>query len=150
MARLVPSTYPAWVLLEAGVWVDSYRRCFHTGLPCRVPAVPLPEPAAPVYQAIADARGGRGGCWDVLAWRGTEVRFVEAKRARRDRIRESQRQWLDAALGLGYRLDAFLVVEWDLEDEAARTQVACSVVTRSPTPRVDGGERQPRGPPPTS
>jgi hypothetical protein len=98
-----------------GVWVDSYRRRFRTALSTRVPPASLSDPIAVIYETIERASGRRWGCWDVLAWRGAEVRFVEAKRTRRDRVRPSQLRWLDAALGFGIPLDAFLLVEWELD-----------------------------------
>jgi len=43
--------------------------------------------------------------------------FAESKLKEKDRIRASQRQWLQAALAVGIRLDAFPIVEWSLEGE---------------------------------
>ncbi len=51
---------------------------------------------------------------DVVAWRGGEVRFQELKRAGADRIRETQRRWLWAALRSGVVQDNLRVVEWSL------------------------------------
>lgn len=95
----------------AGVWVDSYRRKFRTGM-LDVPPVEVPDEPGLIYRNIAAANGSRGGCWDVFMWRGSEVRFIESKRAGKDRMRESQVAWLEAALSVGIPLAAFTIVEW--------------------------------------
>ena len=77
--------------------------------PCQLPDTPHA-----VFREIERKNGGRRGCWDVFAWRRDEVVFAEAKRMEKDRIRESQRAWLDAALEVGIPLSAFLIVEWKL------------------------------------
>ena len=50
-----------------------------------------------VLERVARANGGNvklryGGCWDLLAWRGDEYRFIEVKRHRRDAVRNTQYQ----------------------------------------------------------
>jgi len=54
------------------------------------------------------------GCWDVIAWDNGTVFFIESKRFKRDRLRESQRRWLDAGLRSGLVSENFVVVEWDI------------------------------------
>jgi hypothetical protein len=57
----------------------------------------------------------------VFCWRDGAVIFAEAKRKGRDRIRTTQRRWLEASLDAGIPLDSFLIVEWQLaEDEKRR------------------------------
>jgi len=51
-----------------------------------------------------------GGCWDIFAWRGAEVVFVESKQHKQDRVRETQRIWLDSARAEG--VSSFAIVEW--------------------------------------
>lgn len=77
--------------------------------------IALPSAPRALYESICarsgDLRGG--GAWDVIAWKGDEVVFVEAKkRASGDKIREGQLRWLDAALQLGVPRECFLFVEW--------------------------------------
>ncbi len=101
-----------------GVWVYGYRGKFRTGMLDK-PACDLPEAQEKLYSRIKASAGLRGGCWDVFAWRGKEFLFAEAKRTKRDRIRQSQRRWLEAALEVGLPLTSFLVVEWDVEPAVA-------------------------------
>jgi hypothetical protein len=51
-----------------------------------------------------------GGCWDIYAWRGTEVLFVESKQHKQDHVRETQRIWLNCARSKG--VSNFAIVEW--------------------------------------
>ncbi len=65
---------------------------------------------------IAEAKDGKvAGTFDVIAWRGDEFRFIEAKRSGRDRVRETQIQWLAAALDLGFDIGDFMLFEWRLK-----------------------------------
>jgi hypothetical protein len=95
-----------------GAWIDTYR--------CRTlaaPAIPveLPHERQDLLEAIYDCAGSRHGCFDIFAWRDREILFAEAKRAGRDRIRESQIQWLCAARKQGVPDASFLVVEWSAD-----------------------------------
>lgn len=54
------------------------------------------------------------GCWDVLAWKGNKIIFAESKRTKKDSIRDTQINWLKAALQFGLIKDNFLMVEWDI------------------------------------
>ena len=69
-----------------------------------------------LFDRIARRKQGRGGRWDVFAWRRDEFLFVEAK-GPKDRIQASQRAWLDAALRMDepLLLSSFVLVEWDFE-----------------------------------
>lgn len=68
---------------------------------------------ATLLDAIAQANGRTySGCWDVVAWKGHELVFAEAKRKGKDRVRRTQLRWLAAALEQGLSEKAFLVVEW--------------------------------------
>lgn len=60
-----------------------------------------------------------GGCWDVIAWNEEmkEVCFIESKQTAEtweDAIRVSQRLWLQAALTIGLKVEAFCVFDWSL------------------------------------
>ncbi len=52
------------------------------------------------------------GCWDVIAWGGGRLYFIESKRRGRDKLRESQRRWLDVGLSAGLPLESFIIIEW--------------------------------------
>jgi hypothetical protein len=88
-------------------------------------SVGLPASQAARFDAIRTAAVGRfrsAECWDVFAWRGDEILFIEAKRLRRDRMRVSQHNWLAAAVGIGVPIDAFAVAEWDLVEGGASSE----------------------------
>ena len=96
-----------------GVWVDTFRRVYRTGYWNDTGIVDLPPEREGSLIAIGNEAGtGLIGCWDVFCWKGEMTLFIEAKRRGRDRIRESQRRWLQAALGVGFSLKSFLIVEW--------------------------------------
>jgi len=97
-----------------GVWVNNFSRTFQKGLPKVSRVYDLPVKVRKVFEQIENRNGGRGGCWDVFAWRKGEVMFAEAKRSRRDAIRPKQRAWLQAALEVGIPLSSFIIMEWTL------------------------------------
>jgi hypothetical protein len=81
----------------SAVWVDSYSGKFRTEWRKRSePSIDLPAKPKMLFDRIAERKQGRGGCWDVFAWRPDEYLFAEAK-GPDDRIRPSQRAWLGAA-----------------------------------------------------
>lgn len=94
-----------------GAWIDSYGRRLWAGMGQR--AV-LPSREHDLLEAIRARAGTSGGCFDVLAYRDNQVMFAEAKRRGRDRIRLSQRRWLQAARDEGVGVEAMLIVEWSL------------------------------------
>ncbi len=96
-----------------GVWADSYRRKYRVGM-LDVSPVQLAEPQSSFLHNIRQKAGRNGGCWDVFAWRGEEYRFAELKRAKKDRIRNSQLRFLEAALDLRLTPANFLLVEWQI------------------------------------
>jgi hypothetical protein len=59
------------------------------------------------------------GCWDVFAWNGADVAFIECKRAtpRANGVAsKEQEDWVRSALYLGDRrvtVDSFCFVQWD-------------------------------------
>lgn len=110
-----------WTLQQEGwqgVWVDSYRSKYRVGLMEESP-VDLPPSRRTLLDSLQKRMGRRGGRWDVYCWNDDQVLFIELKRGGRDRIRSSQRLFLETALNQKVPLDAFLIVEWDLgEDEA--------------------------------
>lgn len=98
-----------------GVWVDSYGKKFRVGLPEKGNTVVSLSPfVARKLNAIMRRNKGLSGCWDVLIWKGRRLRFIEVKRAKRDRIRPSQLKFLAAALRCGISKSGFIIAEWDL------------------------------------
>jgi hypothetical protein len=97
-----------------GVWADSYRNKFRTALPEKSEPVSLPLAQAKFINSIKQKTGKRGGCWDVFAWKGGDIKFVESKRSMKDALRENQILWLETCLEMGIAPDSFLLVEWGI------------------------------------
>jgi hypothetical protein len=95
------------------VWVKNWGgRAFWRDV--ESPVV-LPQVPAALFQQIETLTAAGAGCWDIFAWRGDDVLFIESKQRRRDRFRPTQEIWLEAALTSGVPLSALAVVEWDAE-----------------------------------
>lgn len=54
------------------------------------------------------------GCWNVFLWKGSKVLFIELKKIKKDKIRDSQIKFYNKALEIGLRENSFLVIEWDI------------------------------------
>jgi hypothetical protein len=52
------------------------------------------------------------GCWDVIAWKGSNTLFLESKRYKKDSVRGTQLNWLKAGLAAGLKPENFLIVQW--------------------------------------
>ncbi len=99
-----------------GVWVDSYRRKFRAGLPGVVEPVRLSSEQERIIESIKSRTGRLGGCWDVFVWKDNQFLFLELKRNKKDKIQDSQRIFLKAALEIGLTIKNFVLVEWDLKN----------------------------------
>lgn len=59
------------------------------------------------------------GCWDVFAWRSSEVAFLQCKRSTpkaKEFISKDQQEWVRSALYIGdarVKTDSFCFVQWD-------------------------------------
>jgi len=58
-------------------------------------------------------KGTYSGCWDVLGWLNDKMVFAELKRTKKDRIRNTQCNWLSSCMAYGLTIDNFLIVQWD-------------------------------------
>jgi hypothetical protein len=95
-----------------GVWVDTYRNKYRTAYFPK-DEVELPAEQRKLLLDIYGRAGTSKGCWDVFCWRDdVQHLFAESKRQGRDRIRDTQRRWLEAAIKCSLPLASFLVVEW--------------------------------------
>jgi hypothetical protein len=85
-----------------GRWIDSYGRKYRIGYWGEVEGatqeLPLEEPSIPQWETIRTRANCKGGCFDVFCWRDGAVIFAEAKRKGKDRVRATQRRWLEASL----------------------------------------------------
>lgn len=103
-----------------GVWVDSYRRKYRTGLPDVAEPVELPEKQKQLIESIKTKTGRSGGCWDIFVWKGETELFLELKRKKKDSIQNTQVEWLEAALDLSLIARNFALVEWDASKSATQ------------------------------
>jgi hypothetical protein len=99
-----------------GVWVDSYRRKYRTGLPDVAEPVELPEKQRLLIESIRAKTGKHGGCWDVLVWKDNLILFLELKRSKKDRVQDSQISWLENSLSLLLKSENFAFIEWVVEE----------------------------------
>ena len=87
---------------------------YRVGLPENTAPVELPPKQSDLINKIRKRIGKNAGCWDVLAWKGDEVLFIELKKAKKDSVKQSQIDWLEGCLNLGLTPDNFILVEWTL------------------------------------
>lgn len=97
-----------------GVWVDTYHNKFRTSYWPKN-SVEIPPEHKELLHKIYNESGANKGCWDVFCWKNGLYCFAESKRHGRDKIRDSQRQWLEAAIKCGLPLTSFIVVEWEVK-----------------------------------
>lgn len=89
-----------------GIFIDSW----HSG-----PGKPvnIPDNLQELRRKLIQRRGGVwGGRWDVWAWRGNKLLFVEVKQPKEKGLDPDQVAWLQAALDEGVPLSAFVVLKW--------------------------------------
>lgn len=94
-----------------GVWVDTFRRRFWRAV---AEPIELPTRQAALLRCIREKARTSGGCFDVFAWQDSQWLFAEAKWAGHDRVRDTQRRWLNAALDQQIPGASFLVIEWSV------------------------------------
>jgi len=61
-----------------------------------------------------------GGSWDIIAWKGRRVVFIETKQLGvtwKDELRPSQCLWFEAAIDCGLSVDDFFILQWRLNPE---------------------------------
>lgn len=99
------------------VWASTYGGLrFFAEQPTegRSNTIDLPDLAHDRLDQIAAMNGTWAGTFDVVAWSDEQLLFTELKRRGRDSVRSTQRQWLASALSLGYGIENFQILEWDL------------------------------------
>ena len=96
-----------------GLWYDSYRRKKRLSLNEDAECA---ESVNDLLNSIASITGSPTGVFDLVLWRGETIYFVELKRKARDQIRNTQIDWLHAALSLGLDLACFAILQWELKE----------------------------------
>ena len=101
----------------SGVWVDTYHgsELFWRDMPHQSSAVDLSDnpKILDTYRRIVSEHGKRGGFFDVLAWRDSELLFIEYKGAG-DRPNSNEASWIAAALRTGIDSSQLLFAEYKL------------------------------------
>lgn len=92
---------------------DTYRMKYWVGMPDAVAPTSLPADKEKLLASIRANTKTSGGCWDVFVWRGDQILFLELKRKKRDAIKDTQRRWIDAVLGIQMDAVGFALVEWE-------------------------------------
>jgi len=107
-----------WTEVYGHMHAPAFWREWKAGGPGAQEHIPIAEAwVNEKLQAIAKANGGNyAGCWDVVAWRGERLVFAEAKLQKKDKMRDTQFRWLEAALQCGCAMEDFLVVEWCINE----------------------------------
>jgi len=99
-----------------GVWIDTFGRRYLRNFWPEPSSVQIPPERE---QLVAElSKRGNARPWDVFCWRGEDLIFVEAKRAKKDQIRASQIAFLQNAIAAGLPTSSFLIVEWRLANSA--------------------------------
>jgi hypothetical protein len=94
-----------------GVWLDTVhgRRAWRD-MPTRATPVALPAEARALYDRIVTQNGGRAsGTFDVMAWRGSQMIFVEYL-GLDERLGKHAPRWVQAALDAGVSANDLLIV----------------------------------------
>jgi hypothetical protein len=70
----------------------------------------VPPEVLSTFAAVSRVAGA--GAWDILAWRGSRLLFIESKQFGSDKLTANQLRWLETALGQGIALEAFAIFEY--------------------------------------
>jgi hypothetical protein len=99
------------------VWVDNYHSKFLCGNADHIQRAPFHGAQRAIYNRIVALAGGRAGYYDVMAWRGDELMFLELK-GPGDRVSEGQLRWPELAEQVVPHA-TFTIVEWQFAAEDA-------------------------------
>jgi hypothetical protein len=107
--------YPEFAIvrrLEAAGWGAAWRKNWHGAALWQVI-----EDVADVTPRVLGtfteiARDAGAGAWDILAWNGDRVVFIEAKQYGSDKLTPYQLRWLEVALDRGIPLESIAVFEY--------------------------------------
>lgn len=124
------------------VWIDNFKNKHWRELPVHGAPTLLPEHLEAMLRRITERNGRRAGAFDVLAWKGPTIAFLESK-GPDDSISAAQRSWFVAAVDAGVPLGAFGIVEWDYVDPGLATRGQLrgrrrKVLHRGPSDRAKG------------
>lgn len=99
-------------LLNAAGWDAAWRKTWNGEAYWRNVREPMELPAAvaSLVEQISQ-HAGHGGQWDIVAWRGRQLRFLASRPTGGQLVSAYQAAWLSVALRTGLPLGCFGVVE---------------------------------------
>lgn len=103
------------------VWIDNFKNKRWREMPVLGTTSGIPEGLEELLHSITKLNGRRAGTFDVLAWKGSSIAFLESK-GPGDSISEKQRSWFTSAVAAGVAENAFGIVEWSYVDPAMATR----------------------------
>lgn len=103
------------------VWIDNFKNKRWREMPVFGTSSDLPEDLEELLQSITKLNGRRAGTFDVLAWKGSSIAFLESK-GPGDSISDKQRTWFTSAVAAGVAEGAFGIVEWSYVDPEMATR----------------------------
>lgn len=94
-----------------GAWLDTFHgRKAWRQMPTVAAPIPLPAGAQALYDRIVRANGGRAsGAFDVMAWKGEHVVFVDYE-GPGERPHRNRTSWIEAALHAGVSENDLFIV----------------------------------------
>jgi hypothetical protein len=94
-------------------WIDTFGQAPAVWRPFIATPANLADPVRSIFETVEYSLGNvKGGRWDIVAWKGAEVAFIESKGSG-DSIRSSQVAWLERAVGSGaLRPDQFGIANY--------------------------------------
>lgn len=99
-------------LLERAGWGAAWRKTWNGVAYWRdVNETVEPGPLALSIVEQVTRQAGYEGSWDIVAWRGRELRLLSSRAAGGQRVSAYMADWLDSALRMGLPLGCFAVVE---------------------------------------
>jgi len=109
------AVYPELIvvqLLEAAGWGAAWHKNWKTEAYWRDIGVEV-EPSALALAIIEQVsrQAGHAAPWDIVAWRGRELRLLTSRTGGEQRMGAYLASWLDAALRMGIPLGCFAIVE---------------------------------------
>jgi hypothetical protein len=97
-----------------GVWVEPFGGFkFLREMPkdAKLGGVEIPAMQNAFLLSLKKAVG-KGGIFDVFAWRDGEFIFCESKEKGKDKFQDTQTRWIKSVLELGISRENLLIVEW--------------------------------------
>jgi hypothetical protein len=97
-----------------GVWVETYGGCnYLQTMPLdsdlKKYSVPIPKDKKELLEKIWG--DGRRACFDVMAWKGEDIVFYEAKHGK-DKPTPGQLRFIENAIACGIKKEQLIIVHW--------------------------------------